>query len=61
MLIKYHSYFNYQYGAPAPIAIHSRTLRWEASEFEQWLLSRKSSLIAKTHPGKAFAFNSSIP
>jgi len=29
---------------PAPIAINSRTLRWEITEFEQWLLSRKSSL-----------------
>lgn len=27
---------------PAPIAINSRALRWEATEFEQWLLSRKS-------------------
>ena len=25
---------------PAPIAINSRTLRWEITEFEQWLLSQ---------------------
>ena len=28
---------------PAPIAINSRTLRWEVTEFQQWLHSRKSS------------------
>ena len=33
---------------PAPIAINSRILRWEVTEFEQWLLSRKSSLKPKT-------------
>jgi prophage regulatory protein len=47
---------------PAPIAINSRTLRWEASEFEQWLLSRKSSLKPKTQnqispKGRVFVIN----
>ena len=47
---------------PAPIAINSRTLRWETTEFEQWLLSRKSSLKPKTQKqispkGKVFVIN----
>jgi predicted DNA-binding transcriptional regulator AlpA len=47
---------------PAPIAINSRILRWEVTEFEQWLLSRKSSLKPKTQKqispkGKVFVIN----
>jgi prophage regulatory protein len=47
---------------PAPITINSGTLRWEATEFEQWLLSRKSSLKPKTQKqispkGKVFVIN----
>ncbi|MEI6812516.1 MAG: AlpA family phage regulatory protein [Actinomycetes bacterium] len=47
---------------PAPISINSRTLRWEVTEFEQWLLSRKSTLKPKTQKqiapkGKVFVIN----
>ena len=47
---------------PVPIVINSRTLRWEISEFEQWLISRKSSLKPKTQKqispkGKVFVIN----
>jgi predicted DNA-binding transcriptional regulator AlpA len=47
---------------PAPIAINSRILRWEVTEFEQWLLSKKSSLKPKTQKqispkGKVFVIN----
>ena len=47
---------------PAPIAINSRILRWEVTEFEQWLLSRKSSLKTKKQKqispkGKVFVIN----
>ena len=47
---------------PAPIAINSRNLRWEVTEFEHWLLSRKSSLKPKKQKqispkGKVFVIN----
>ncbi|TRZ85122.1 MAG: AlpA family phage regulatory protein [Streptomycetaceae bacterium] len=47
---------------PAPISINSRTLRWEVTEFEQWLLSRKSTLKPKTQKqiapkGKVFVID----
>ncbi len=47
---------------PVPIAINSRILRWEVTEFEQWLLSRKSSLEPKAQKqispkGKVFVIN----
>ena len=47
---------------PVPIAINSRNLRWEVTEFEEWLLSRKSSLKPKREKqispkGKVFVIN----